>query len=248
MDETSRPLTGLPVVLVHGMRVSGAMWGPVADRLRPGRAVVVPDLPGHGSRRSEPFTLDRAVAVVMAAIDEVGGRALVVGHSLGGGVATATAGRHPDAVAGVIGIGCTFPAGRSAAAGAKLYRAFGAWVGRPGTTADRATEWLFHRLLPPEVARATIAGGLYGEPVTAVADEVTRVDWPAELARYPGPLWLVNGGFDQFRGGERRWLAATADGRLVVWPRLNHISIMGEVDRLVTLIDDACAVAASQPA
>lgn len=92
----------------------------------------------------------------------------------------------------MIGIGCTFPAGRGAAVGATLYRACGAWVGRPGTTADRASEWLFHRLLPPEVAQATIAGGLYGEPVSAVTDEVARVDWPAEVSRYPGPLWLVN--------------------------------------------------------
>lgn len=238
----------LPVVLVHGMRVSGAMWWAAADRLRADRLVATPDLPGHGARRGEPFTMDGAVAAVRSAIDEVGGRALVVGHSLGGGAATLAAARHPDAVAGVVGIGCTFPVGRGAAWGAHLYRAFGAWMGRPGPTADRLTDWLFHRMLPAEVAEATIAGGLSGEAVSAVTNEVTGVDWLAEAARYPGPLWLVNGGFDQFRGGERRWMAAAVDGRLVVWPRLNHLSIMGEVDRLVTFVGDACTVAAARPA
>lgn len=238
----------LPVVLVHGMRVSGGMWQAVAERLRvdrPGRVVATPDLPGHGTRRGEPFTMEGAVAAVLAAVDEVGGRALVVGHSLGGGAVTVAAARHPDAVAGVVGIGCTFPVGRGAAWGAHLYRAFGSWVSRPGPTTDRLSHWLFHRMLPPEVAEATIAGGLSGEAVTAVTDEVMGVDWLAEAARYRGPLWLINGGFDQFRGGERRWLAAAPDARLVVWPRLNHLSIMGEVDRLATFIGDACTVAAA---
>ncbi|MFI0904400.1 alpha/beta fold hydrolase [Streptomyces sioyaensis] len=46
--------------------------------------VHVRDLPGHGSRRGEPFTIAGAVAAVADAIDELGGRALLVGLSLGG--------------------------------------------------------------------------------------------------------------------------------------------------------------------
>lgn len=246
------PSTGssaaLPVVLLHGMRMTGAMWEPVAGRLRSHRPVVTPDLPGHGARQGEPFTLDVAAAVVRDAIDEVGGRALVVGHSLGGGVATITAARHPESVAGLIGIGCTFPGGRIAAWGAPLYRALGDLLNRPGVPDDRLTAWLFRRLLPPDVADAAIAGGFSGGAVPAVTEAVIGVDWPAEVARYGGPVWLVNGGFDQFRPGERRWLAACPAGRLTVWPRLNHISIMGEVERIATLIDDACAVATGSTA
>lgn len=90
-----------------------------------------------------------------------------------------------------------------------------------------------------------MVGGFSDEVVPAVTAAVMGVDWPAEVARYRGPVWLVNGGLDQFRGGERRWLAACVDGRLAVWPRLNHISIMGEVDRIATLVSDAAAVAAA---
>jgi len=238
----------LPVVLVHGMRMSGSMWSPVAERLGPRRPVAAPDLPGHGTRRDEPFTMEAAAAVLRAAIDDLGGRALVAGHSLGGGVATFAAARHPEAVAGLVGIGCTFPAGRQAVLGAPAYRALGAVLTHPRVPSDRLTEWLLRRLLPADVAAAALQGGFSDEAVAAVTAAVLEVDWLAELARYRGPVWLVNGGLDQFRGGERRWLAACVDGRLAVWPRLNHISIMGEVDRITTLIADAAAVATSAAA
>ena len=40
---------GVPIVLVHGLRVSGSMWRPQVELLESeGRTVVVPDLPGHG--------------------------------------------------------------------------------------------------------------------------------------------------------------------------------------------------------
>ncbi len=88
--------------------------------------------------------------------------------------------------------------------------------------------------LRPEAA---ITGGFSDEAVLAVTDSVIGVDWRAELALYRGPIWLVNGGLDQFRGGERQWLAACADGRLAVWPRLDHMVIeelrlLGETLRL----------------
>lgn len=99
--------TGLPLVFVHGMRVSGTMWQPVIDTLGTRHPTAAPDLPGHGSRRAEPFTLPGAVAAVTDAIDALGGRALVVGLSLGGYVAVATAGSHPDRVLGLVAMGCT---------------------------------------------------------------------------------------------------------------------------------------------
>ncbi|WP_262391703.1 alpha/beta fold hydrolase [Nocardiopsis sp. CNR-923] len=84
---------GVPIVLVHGMRVSGSMWRPQVEWLRErGRTVVAPDLPGHGSRRGEVFSLGAAVDTVLGAIEGVGGRALLAGLSLGGFVSIAAAG------------------------------------------------------------------------------------------------------------------------------------------------------------
>ena len=78
----------LPVVLVHGLRTSRTMWRAQVEALqRVGHRAVAVDLPGHGTRIGEPFTLDAAVDTVADAIDEVGGPAVVVGLSLGGYVA-----------------------------------------------------------------------------------------------------------------------------------------------------------------
>jgi pimeloyl-ACP methyl ester carboxylesterase len=241
MNDHSGPL---PVVLVHGIRVSGSMWGPVADVLTTHRPVATPDLPGHGRRRGEPFTLDAAVDAVRDAVGAVGGRALLVGHSLGGGVATLTAARHPGTVAGLVGIGCTFPVRTPVGHPLRLaYRAMAWFFEHRTEQADRLSARAFRRLLPPDVTAATLSGGFSGACVPEVLAAVAVLDGPREIARYPGPVWLVNGGLDQFRVAERAWLAACRDGRLSVWPGLNHISIMGQVTRLATLVDDACAVA-----
>ena len=83
------------LVLVHGSRLSASQWSPQTARLAADPAlrdwleVVVPDLPGHGARSSEPFTLDRAVGAVAAAVEADPAVECVVlaGHSLGGYVA-----------------------------------------------------------------------------------------------------------------------------------------------------------------
>ena len=49
----------VPVVLVHGLRTSRTMWRAQLEALaRAGRPAVAVDLPGHGTRLGEPFTLD----------------------------------------------------------------------------------------------------------------------------------------------------------------------------------------------
>lgn len=84
------------VVLIHGMTNSARAF----DRLTPlldGMDVTAVDLPGHGSKHRIPCPAaieDMAAAV----LDEVPLPAVVLGHSLGGHVATAIAECHPDLV------------------------------------------------------------------------------------------------------------------------------------------------------
>ena len=56
------------------------------------------------------------------------------------------------------------------------------------------------------------------------------------LSRYPGPVWLVNGAFDQFRLHERRFLAACRNGRLVVVPRASHLVSLAQPERFAALL------------
>jgi pimeloyl-ACP methyl ester carboxylesterase len=46
--------SGPPLLLVHGLMVTGAMFEPVIERLATRHRVVVPDLRGHGRSRGLP--------------------------------------------------------------------------------------------------------------------------------------------------------------------------------------------------
>ncbi|MFG1778950.1 alpha/beta fold hydrolase [Micromonospora sp. NPDC049048] len=225
----------LPVVLVHGIRVSRTMWDPVVGRLdRPALAV---DLPGHGSRRGETFAMAAATEAVADAVDHVGGRALLAGLSLGGFVGIAAAGRYPERVAGLVAIGCTARSTHLA----RLYRAAAALAARFPAQANQFSAYAFRRALPRPAADAVLAGGLTSEVLPAVVTAVAGHDQLGALAGYPGPVWLVNGDRDPFRADERAYLAACRDGRLVRLPRTGHVTALADPVRLARLIEDAAA-------
>lgn len=93
------------LVMLHGYTGSKENWYPVAKRLRGRYRLLIPDLPGWGESRrdadADPGYAAQA-ANVAAFIRAVGGGPVVLlGHSMGGGIAAVTAARHPDLVARV---------------------------------------------------------------------------------------------------------------------------------------------------
>ena len=81
---------GPPVVLIHGMVNSSRHWEAVALRLATDYTVIAPDLIGHGDSATPrgDYSLGAHAAVIRDLLAAIGvGRATVVGHSLGGGVA-----------------------------------------------------------------------------------------------------------------------------------------------------------------
>ena len=96
------PVGAPTLVFLHGTRVTRAMWDPqvagLADRYR----VVTVDLPGHGALADMPFRMARAVAIARSVIERNGGRAIVIGQSLGGYVAMDLVACHPEMVAGLV--------------------------------------------------------------------------------------------------------------------------------------------------
>lgn len=89
------------IVFLHGMRVTRRMWEPQMGRLSSRFRVIAADLPGHGSRKDELFHVERAVEELAEVIDQAaGGRALVVGLSLGGYIAMEFGARYPRKAAG----------------------------------------------------------------------------------------------------------------------------------------------------
>ncbi|MFD6952124.1 hydrolase [Nocardiopsis sp. TSRI0078] len=235
---------GVPVVLVHGLRLSGSMWRPQVELLEAqGYTVVAPDLPGHGSRRGEEFSLGGAVDAVLGAIDGVGGRALLVGLSLGGFVSIAAAGAAPDRVAGLVAAGCT---AKPAQLLAQLYRIPAVLMDRlpdKGATINER----FHRLtLRDGAAEAVLDGGLAVEAATAVIDAVSEMDVLSALAAYPGPVWLINGSRDHFRIHEKRFFDTCADGRLVNVPRAGHMVSLDQPVNFSRIVADASDVVAGR--
>lgn len=82
----------LTLILIHGATCNSRMWDAVCRNLDPRFRVVALELPGHGARRNEKFTLDGAVATVVEAARAVMPSPVVlVGDSLGGYTAMASA-------------------------------------------------------------------------------------------------------------------------------------------------------------
>ena len=92
---------GDPVVLVHGVGMQSAAWGPQIDALAKDYRVIAVDMPGHGG--SDPLpegsSLTDYVAWCSQVIEELGlGPVALVGHSMGALIAAGFAIEHPSSV------------------------------------------------------------------------------------------------------------------------------------------------------
>lgn len=86
------------MLLLHGGGRARGDWDVFVELLLgSGFRPVSMDLRGHGESGAAPWSWGEALADVAAVVDEVGlHRPVIVGHSLGGMVATLWAGRHPE--------------------------------------------------------------------------------------------------------------------------------------------------------
>ena len=106
------PGTGTPVLAIHGITSSSRSWPLLTQEL--GRPVVAPDLRGRGRSNHLPGPVglvahaEDCAAVLRAVADEP---VVVVGHSMGGFVASVLAARHPDLVRALVLVdgGLPFP-------------------------------------------------------------------------------------------------------------------------------------------
>ncbi|KRD34773.1 alpha/beta hydrolase [Lysobacter sp. Root916] len=97
---------GAPVVvMVHGFTGSKENWYPLAQRLRGRYRLLIPDLPGWGEsqrRDGGDYGFVAQSARLARFIEQVarprGNEVVLLGHSMGGGIAALTAARYPRAV------------------------------------------------------------------------------------------------------------------------------------------------------
>lgn len=223
-----RPL----VILVHGSLSSADEWGGYAELL-PDCDVVTIDLPGHGERMSESFTTRAAVRVIDEALlgrDE-GQPVFLVGHSLGGYLASLHAARNPGVLAGLVLIGAT---GDPRSPLAAVYRGYAWLVGKVDhARLARIRDAVARRLgLSEDQVPAPEAYAVLPAAWRSVIDDCPR----HLMGRVDCPVLFINGQFDQMRLNERAYQRLTPSSRLVTVPRATHLAPLTHPEQVAGLI------------
>jgi pimeloyl-ACP methyl ester carboxylesterase len=234
------------LVLVHGSRLSAAQWSPQTTRLAADTAlgdwleVVVPDLPGHGVRSAEPFTLDRAVGAVAAAVEAVveGGppveRVVLAGHSLGGYVAATYAATFPRRLDGLVLLGA---GARPRGAGAAAYRAVAVLTERAGPDRmTRVNDRVLGRLYPSDLVEPVVAGGYWFAPTRAAWRNVMARCGPHQLREVTCPVLVAGGQYDQLMLDARRYARTAPHGRVVRISGAGHFAGFDRPDEVTALL------------
>lgn len=166
--------TGFPVVLVHGIPTSPALWRHVTPRLPEARCLAW-EMVGYGFSRVQGRGRDISVGqqadYLASFLDTIGvSRAVFAGHDLGGGVVQILALRRPDLCAGLM-----------------LTNAIGydSWP-VPSIKMLSSAGGLVRRL-PPAALKAVFSTMLArGHTSKEGAEEALRTHWPMYSSRF-GP-------------------------------------------------------------
>lgn len=213
------------VVFLHGTRLTRGAWAAQVDALAVDHRVITTDLPGHGTRAAQPFSLDGAAAVVADVIRSQASdsRAVVVGLSLGGYVGMELAASEPDLVRGLVLAGATAePCG----ARSVPFRVLAEILERfEGPALQRFNAWFFRTRYPASIAEPIVAGGFWSAGGAAGVRCLIGERFLPRLAAYPGPTLIINGEWDLlFRLSAPDFARVAQDARRVRLPGALHLS------------------------
>jgi pimeloyl-ACP methyl ester carboxylesterase len=102
--------SGPPLLLVHGLMITGEMFGPVIDHFASRHRVIVPDLRGHGRSRAlpPPYTASQIASDLSLLLDHLRvDSAAVLGYSHGGAIAQQFILDHPTQCTRLV-LACTY--------------------------------------------------------------------------------------------------------------------------------------------
>jgi len=192
----------VPVLFIPSLGGTIGQWAAQLDHVRPTRRALAIEVRGHG-RSAAPndgdYSLDAMARDVDAILRHLGiARVLVVGHSMGGGVALAYAAAHPHQVAGLFLVDpIDDPKRRPAGDTASFLRQL-----ESGEYA-RAIEGYWTQILvgaAPDV-RTCVLEDLRRTPretVVGAMKAMGRFDAAAAIDRYPGPIVSIITRFNTF--------------------------------------------------
>jgi pimeloyl-ACP methyl ester carboxylesterase len=195
--------SGAPLVLVHGLGGSTAIWRTVLPLLAERFRVIAYDLRGLGRSGPppDPYTMDELVADLDAVVGDVAGeRVALVGHSLGAAVALAYAAGHGARLRAVVGVSAPSITTEEQAVALRQRARRALDEGMEAIAELHATVGLpaeFRAAQPEETAayRAVIAAGR-PEGYAALCGVIAELDLTAALGRIDVPVLLVQGALD----------------------------------------------------
>lgn len=227
----------MPVVLLHALATTSAMWRDQRAALRrAGHLVLTPDLRGHGGTPlgTAAPSLDVVADDLARTLDRHGiDSAVLAGSSMGGYVALEFLRRHPGRVRALALLGTRATADDDAAAAARL--AFADRIRdpalRPGllaATTPRLVGATTRATRPDVLARVSALAHSVDPAAVAWAQRAiaARADSVALLRSVTAPSVVVAGAEDELVAVEEAELMADAlpRGRLVVVPDAGHLT------------------------
>ena len=218
---------GAPIVLVHGLAVSSRYFLPLASRLVRRRAVVAPDLPGHGRSGTpeQPLTITELADALLEWLDIARiDSAPLVANSLGCQVAVDLAVRVPERVGPLVLIGPTMDPS------APTLRA----------QAQRLAQDALRE--PLELTIAELRDYVRMGPRRIVASARNALDDPfaAKVKQVHQPTLVIRGERDPIvsQGWAEQVARLLPDGQLAVVARAPHVAHWVAADEVARLIEE----------
>ena len=235
------------VILVHGATLNGRSWDPVRRLIDPRLHVLAPDLPGHGARRAEPYTLQGGVDTVLAAARALGDASFIVaGDSLGSYTAQAAAAALPqDRLKGLVLGGASHEFIEMPvlpyAAKALLFRALLPLLGEDKLIARKIPDTLRECGMQELDVTATMEAGISLRAFPDAVAALRGFDFRGRLARITQPTMFINGDLDTNHvRGEARYVAAAREASVHRFAGCEHgVSLRRSADYAALLNDFA---------
>jgi pimeloyl-ACP methyl ester carboxylesterase len=256
--------SGPTIVMVHGFSASLHAWEPWVQRLGGQYRIITLDLPGHGLTRAPAdyapgpdsnADLVDTVATRLNAGANSGGRYVLAGNSMGGGVAWDLALRHPEHVRGLVlvdSVGLPPPASsRRAGPPPLIFAILGNPIGRAlirntDTTmlarSGLRSAYVDQSLVTPalvaryvELSRAPGHRDLLLRGQSGPRRQIT----PATFAALKTPTLIMHGQVDTVIpiGSSQRLAAAIPGSRLIAYPGVGHVPMEQIPDRSAADLD-----------
>jgi 3-oxoadipate enol-lactonase len=193
---------GEPLLLLHGLMVSGSMFDPLVALLEDQFRMIIPDLRGHGRSGDlpGPYEVPSLAADLAAVLDEAGvENCAVLGYSHGGAVAQQLAHTRPAAVSRLM-LACTYACN----------------VATPRERVEAAILQLLLTLFSPGALATLIVQPSKAKPDGEIGPNKAQVAWLRALmaANRAGPMRGAARGLVTF--DSRPWLSEIKVPALVV--------------------------------